>query len=162
MHQSVRSWAIDVIGHYDLYGQEVLEVGSLDENGSIRDLFNAEVYCGVDMRPGPGVDVVCNGNNLHYWQDHSWDIVVSTEMLEHDARFWLSLEEMGRVLKPKGYLMLTMRGNGFPHHAYPNDYWRFMPSAADSLLELADCDKLAVENDPQDSGLFIVGQKRDE
>ena len=37
---------------------DVLEIGSLDINGSIRGLFDAKTYIGVDLDNGPSVDVV--------------------------------------------------------------------------------------------------------
>ena len=38
---------------------KVLEIGSLDINGSVRPLFeDAEYYLGIDMQEGPGVDLV--------------------------------------------------------------------------------------------------------
>ena len=36
----------------------VLECGSYNVNGSVRDLFAVREYIGLDWRPGPGVDVV--------------------------------------------------------------------------------------------------------
>ena len=35
----------------------VLEVGSLDINGSVRELFEKCDYTGVDLQMGPGVDL---------------------------------------------------------------------------------------------------------
>jgi SAM-dependent methyltransferase len=156
------AWTRDVVGNLDLKSKSVLEVGSKDENGTVRDLFDTDIYIGVDMRDGPGVDYVCHAHALDVFYDNQFQVVISTEMLEHDAQFWLSLPEMSRVLQPGGYLILTMRGNGFIEHGYPNDYWRFMPNAAEPLLELAGCDRIAVAKDPLPGhpGLFIVGQKR--
>ena len=42
-------------------GKRVLEVGSLDINGSVRGYFQDCEYIGLDVGPGPGVDVVCGG-----------------------------------------------------------------------------------------------------
>lgn len=161
MHGSVIDYVDGVINAYDLKGKNVLEVGSLNENGSVRNLFEAKDYIGVDMRDGPGVDRVVNAHYLTaYFALSAFEVVVCTEMLEHDEAFWVSIAEMGLVLRRGGFLILTMRGNGFPHHAYPNDYWRFMPDSANSLLALAYCEKIDVANDPQDPGLFVVGRKR--
>src|SRR5690242_14807098 len=122
MHDSVMKWVKQVVSKIDLTGKTVLEVGSYNVNGSVRPLFeSAKEYIGVDFRPGPGVDYVMNAHDLnfpiHYFKivtDGLFDVVISTEMLEHDSEFWRSLSEMGRVLRPGGYLILTARGNGFP------------------------------------------------
>jgi SAM-dependent methyltransferase len=158
MHESVRRWISDQSAR--LGPCRVLEVGSYDENGSIRNCFGPD-YIGVDMREGPGVDLAVNGNDLALFFDEAmFDVVVSTETLEHDRAFWVTLKQMGHVLRAGGLLLLTMRGNGFPHHAYPHDYWRFMPDCADALLDLADCDRVEVQVDPEMPGLFIAGHRR--
>lgn len=160
MHGSVMDFVRDVIAHYDLKGKDVLEVGSLNVNGSVRELFETDHYIGTDMRMGLGVDYAVNAHDLGGYFQQQFDVVVSTEMLEHDEAFWVSVQEMGIVLKRGGFLILTARGNGFPQHGFPEDYYRFMPSAATPLLALAHCEKIHVENDPQDPGLFVVGRKR--
>ncbi len=118
----------------------VLEVGSLDVNGSIRPLFADErrfdSYVGVDIRDGKGVDIVAPGSSLPF-PPKSFDCIVSTETLEHDDRFWLSVQEFYRVLSPGGYVLLTTCGNGYPQHRHPHDYWRFMPGALDMLFKSA-------------------------
>lgn len=68
-------------------GVKVLEVGSLDINGSVRDFFTDCDYIGVDLDEGPGVDVVAQGQDLDY-PDRSFDTVVSAECFEHNP-YWL-------------------------------------------------------------------------
>lgn len=157
MHNSVRAWVSGIVNEYGLTGS-VLEVGSLNVNGGVRDLF-AGSFVGVDFRDGPGVDAVMDGHALDF-EDASFDVVVSTEMLEHDSAFWLSLAEAGRVLRPGGHLLLTTRGNGFAEHGHPNDYWRFMPSSAGLLADLASCDLVSSGADPEAPGIFVYGQRR--
>jgi SAM-dependent methyltransferase len=158
MHASVLTWAKDVISTYGLHGN-VLEVGSLDVNGSLRQFFPLSIYTGIDMRAGVGVDFVMNAHELDCFADNSMDVVVCTEVLEHDDKFWLTLKEIGRVLKPQGRMILTTRSNGFQEHGYPSDFYRFMQNSVDVLLDLASCKKLQFQEDPQCSGLFILGEK---
>ena len=157
MHPTVYSWVESQVKKYDLSRLDTLEVGSLDVNGSIRDLFVGG-YLGVDFRAGPGVDEVMNAHKLKF-PASTFDVVVTTEMLEHDDEFWLSMKEMGRVLKKGGHLLLTTRGNGFKPHGHPDDYWRFMPSAREKLLDLARCDSVELAMDPY-RGIFAHGVKR--
>ena len=92
-------WVAEKRDEFNLIGPKILEVGSYDVNGSVRPLFSrAGSYVGVDFRPGPGVDLTMNAHCLKF-PDRSFDLVISTEMLEHDDQFWVSLQEMGRVLK---------------------------------------------------------------
>lgn len=160
MHPSVAIWAQEKIAEHKLASGSVLEVGSYDVNGSVRALFGGE-YVGVDMREGPGVDKVAKASALPF-DDDTFDTVVSTEMLEHDPTFWLSLPEMARVLKPGGYLLITARGNGFPTHDFPADYWRFSPEAFSFLFGLAHLATVEVipDPDPQSPGVFGLARKR--
>lgn len=150
-------WVGAEVERFGLAGKETLEVGSLDVNGSVRSLFSGG-YTGIDMRDGPGVDIVGTADALPFVA-HRFDVVVSTEMLEHDPSPWLSLAEMGRVLKTGGHLILTTRGNGFFEHNEPSDYWRFMPSSRQLLLDLASCTLVDQALDPEVPGIFVHGQR---
>ena len=158
MHDSVMAWVGREIAEWELADKKTLEVGSLDINGSVRGLFTGP-YVGLDMRDGPGVDIVGLAHDLPF-QAETFDVVISTEMLEHDPAPWLSMHEMGRVLKPGGHLIVTTRGNGFGEHHEPSDYWRFMPAAGPRLLELAGCRVVVSALDPEVPGIFIHGLRR--
>jgi SAM-dependent methyltransferase len=158
MHSSVMAWVTEQVEAYDLAHRSTLELGSLNVNGSVRPLFTGP-YIGIDMQAGQGVDRVMSASALDY-TDASFDVVVSTEMLEHDPAPWLTLAQAGRVLRTGGHLLLTMRGNGFAEHAHPSDYWRFMPCSAALLTELAACDLIESMVDPEAPGLFVHGVRR--
>lgn len=158
MHASVMAWVGSRVRLYDLADCPTLEVGSLDVNGSVRSLFRGP-YIGIDMRDGPGVDVVGTADHLPF-PDDAFDVVVTTEMLEHDPTFWLSLAEIGRVLRPGGHLLLTTRGSGFGEHNEPSDYFRFMPASRAVLAALAGCKVVVEALDPEVPGIFVHGQRR--
>lgn len=157
MHASVMAWVKGRVRHHGLADKSTLEVGSLDVNGSVRSLFRGP-YVGIDMRAGPGVDVVGTADKLPF-PDDAFDVVVTTEMLEHDPSFWLSMAEMGRVLRPGGHLLLTTRGNGFGEHNEPSDYFRYMRSAGPILGALAGCRLVTQQDDPEVPGIFVHGQR---
>jgi SAM-dependent methyltransferase len=159
MHKSVMSWVEAQVKKYELAGLSALEVGSLDVNGSPRTLFAGD-YVGIDFREGPGVDRIVDGHNLvEVFGTAAFDVVVCTEMLEHDVAFWVSMQQMGAVLRPGGHLLVTTRGNGFKPHGYPYDYWRFMPEAREPLLALAGCTVVELGLDPQRPGIFMHGRR---
>jgi SAM-dependent methyltransferase len=86
-------------------GLAVAEVGSYDVNGSVRPLFaDAARYVGVDMRPGPGVDVVGDAGIL---EPGAYDLIVSTEALEHDPDPAATLIAVAAALRSGGALLLT-------------------------------------------------------
>lgn len=159
MHASVLDWVRLKAAEHDLSPRSTLEVGSFNVNGSPRQFF-AGPYIGVDMRSGPGVDEVAFAADLPY-PDATFDVVVCTEMLEHDPTPWRSVPEMARVLRLGGWLLLTARGIGFPEHDYPGDFWRFTPSAFGVLFELADLTAVEVvpDPDPQSPGVFGLARK---
>lgn len=117
----------------------VLEVGSFDVCGNPRHHFadrqRFPEYVGIDMREGPCVDQVMNCHDLLF-KDKTFDVVVDAERLEHDCNFTLSYQEINRVLKVGGHVIITTRSwGGFGPHDYPSDYWRFMDNGLRYLLE---------------------------
>jgi len=110
----------------------VLDVGSLDVNGSLRPLFPD--YFGVDMRAGKNVDIVANSHLLPF-KNKSFDLVVCVETLEHDDQPFKTMSEIYRVLKDGGWCIITAPYITFPKHCYPSDYWRFTAEAFKVLLK---------------------------
>lgn len=142
----------------------VLEVGSYDVNGSVRELYPSSIaksYVGVDIAPGPGVDVVWPAERLvERFGLESFDVVVSTEMLEHVADWRLAVAQMKLVLRRGGRLILTTRSPGFGLHGFPADFWRFTPH--DMRVIFADLDDVCIEADaPESPGVFVSGRKSD-
>lgn len=56
--------------------------------------------------------------------DATFDTVICTEVIEHLPRPWQALDEMARVLKPGGCLILSAPFV-HAHHEFPHDYYRF-------------------------------------
>ena len=91
----------------------VLEVGSLNINGTVRDFFTNCQYVGVDVGSGPGVDVVAHGENLTY-KDDSFDVAVSAECFEHNPQWQATFMNMVRMTH--GLVMFTCATTGRPEH----------------------------------------------
>lgn len=107
MHTQVRTFIESCKSNYPTYfrNQRVLEMGSYNVNGSPRTHFTDCDYTGVDIHEGPGVDVVALAHE--YTDDLPYDVIVSTEMLEHDPHWRLSIHNMCQLLRPGGALILT-------------------------------------------------------
>lgn len=159
MHASVLAWVEATVERLALRDAHVLDVGSRDMNGSCRAIFRGP-YVGLDRIAGPNVDIVASACSIPF-PDASCDVVVSTEMLEHDDMFFYSAYDMGRVLKVGGYMLLTARGNGFPihHEDEIGDFWRFTHQGMEKVLKIAGCEVLSVEDDPEVSGVFGLGRR---
>ncbi len=113
-------------GSFKVPGQEVL--------ADLRPFFPGKKYVGADMRHGPGVDVIINIHNITL-PSSSVGTVILMETLEHIEFPFKAIEEIHRVLKPNGTLIMSSLMN-FPIHDYPSDYWRFTPEAFKSLLNV--------------------------
>jgi SAM-dependent methyltransferase len=121
--------------HVQVEPFKVLDVGSMDVNGTVKDLFHEGTYTGADMRSGGNVDVVVNGHDLvKKFGLKSFDMVTCFDMMEHDEKFWLTITQMKKVLKKGGWLLIGAPGRACSLHDYPGDYWRFMPESFTSLL----------------------------
>lgn len=94
---------------------DVLEIGSLNINGSVRPYFENCTYIGIDVGPGPGVDIVCEGQ-LFDSPNNSFDVVISCECFEHNP-FWLeTFNNMIRMCKPSGLVIFTCATIGRKEH----------------------------------------------
>jgi len=100
-------------GHF--WNKRILECGSLDLNGSISNEFASCAYTGVDVIAGKGVNVISKVHELDYPDEH-FDVVISTEMLEHDMFWRSSIPKMQRMVKPGGLLILTCAAPGRDEH----------------------------------------------
>jgi len=114
----------------------VLDIGSLDVNGSYRDLFPPPAYSyrGLDIVPGKNVDVVAQGPyNYASIADGSIDIIVSGQALEHVQAMWVWVLELKRILRPNG-LMCIIAPASFAEHKHPVDCWRIRRDGMEFLL----------------------------
>jgi SAM-dependent methyltransferase len=113
------------LGSYQVAGQE--------EIADLRSLFPNKPYIGMDMRAGPGVDQVADVECLPN-ADASVGTVIAMSTFEHVRHFWKGFDEIYRVLRPDGALLVSCPFY-FHIHSYPSDYWRFTPMALEVLLE---------------------------
>lgn len=79
---------------------------------------------GIDIESGEGVDFVADAHNLSRFRDGEFERVLCTEVLEHLSNPQKAVDEMYRVLRPGGKVILTTRFI-FPLHNIPGDYFRF-------------------------------------
>ena len=68
-------------------------------------------------------DCFCSAEDLPFGSE-SFDSLVCTQVLEHVPRPWIVAEEMHRVLRPEGVLIVSCPQYWQDHEA-PHDYFRF-------------------------------------
>lgn len=161
MHASVHEFFKTKTKETMFKGKKVLEVGSQDVNGSVRGFvtgFKPKEYLGTDLMAGSGVDRVLSAEKLaKELGAGSFDVVISTEMLEHAENWRSCVNNMKDVTS--GLLIITTRSPGFPKHDWPGDYWRYTTKDFERIF--ADFDTVVLEEDPQDGhpGVFYIGKK---
>jgi SAM-dependent methyltransferase len=111
-------------GSYQTKGQE----GFAD----LRPYFPDTEYIGCDMRPGPGVDMVADLCNCSI-KSLTAGSILCLDTLEHCWDPWKAVEEMHRILRDEGFLVVSVPFS-HPIHDHPNDYWRFTQEALHVLL----------------------------
>lgn len=161
MHDSVMTFGIEALTVADVRTKSVLEVGSMNVNGSLRGhvlSLGPSTYVGVDFMAGDGVDVICDASRLeqHFGKD-AFDVVLSTEMLEHAEDWRGAILAMKSVLRPGGIFLLTARGPGFPLHGYPHDWHRF--TVDDFRRMFSDFEICVIRDDPQHPGVLLLARK---
>ena len=96
--------------------QRALEVGGYVGANSLlrsKEIRRAERWCInlVEQPTDTGIrHVVGSSNDMHMFKDNSFDLVMSCAVHEHDQKFWLSIAEMHRVLRPGGLLVVCVPG----------------------------------------------------
>ncbi len=121
MHKEVKEFCEGIKRRFPEYfrDKDVLDCGSLDINGNNRYLFSNCRYLGIDICVGKNVDVV---TPVHLFKTlERFDVIISTEMLEHDSNWSRSLMNMFRLLNFDGLLIFTAAGTNRPVHGTSNE-----------------------------------------
>ena len=100
---------------YSFRDAKVLEVGSLNINGTVRVFFDNCDYTGIDVGPGPGVDQVCAGQDYDA-KAGSFDVTVSTECFEHTHHWPEIFNNMVRMTAHGGLVIFTCASLGRAEH----------------------------------------------
>lgn len=108
-------------------GVDVSAIEFGGSNGFVAGLFEG---CDYQIAPNaPEVDV----QDLGRYPSDSYDFVVLDEILEHVERPWLAIDEVRRILKPGGCLIISTPFM-IAEHRMPRDYWRFTKDGLRVLL----------------------------
>ncbi|HEY4905395.1 MAG TPA: class I SAM-dependent methyltransferase [Candidatus Sulfotelmatobacter sp.] len=119
-----------------LLSLESCELHVLDVGGRVqpyRPLLKGRLrrYVAIDPRRTPLVDIVGRGEQMPL-RSAQFDLIVCTQVLEYAPDPRLVIAEIHRVLKPGGYVMLSVPAV-FPQDS-EFDSWRFLPPGLKSLM----------------------------
>ena len=162
MRQSVKDYLARVISRFPV-NEPIYEIGSYrvegqEEFADLRPFFPGKVYTGCDMRVGLGVDQVEDVHCLKI-KSNSIGTILIFDTLEHVENVHVAMNEIYRVLKPGGMVIMSSVMN-FPIHDYPSDYWRFTPKAFELLLKGFAAYEVEFDGDPKfPEGIYGFGIK---
>lgn len=120
-HPEHQIWCKQIKSLYPQYfiNKKVIDIGSLDINGNNRGLFTTCEYIGVDVVKGKNVDVVSIAHELDF-KDETFDVVLSTNALEHDMYYPFTIKKMFNLTKPNGLLFFTAAHSWKEHGTIKN------------------------------------------
>ena len=104
----------------------VLDVGGADINGTIhnwvRQWYGGQIDV-MDIAPGPGVTIVADATKASAWTEmRDYDLVISTETLEH-VKYWPTIVHGAyTVLRPGGWFIGTCASTGRRAHGARGEY----------------------------------------
>ncbi|MFZ6849237.1 class I SAM-dependent methyltransferase [Undibacterium sp. RuRC25W] len=121
----------------------VLDVGC--GSSPYRFLFSAQhtSYTGLDIVDAEKFDyrnsdiVAFDGTHIPF-PDASFDAVLCTEVLEHVQHYQTLVDEIHRVLKPGGHLIVTVPWSARFHYI-PYDFFRYTPSSLAHMFKQFQC-----------------------
>jgi predicted SAM-dependent methyltransferase len=113
---------------------------------------------GVDIRDRDNVDIVMRQPYRVPLRSNSVDLIFAGQVFEHVAFFWVSFMELARVLKPSGYIFMTVPSRGHVHSF--EDCWRYYPDGMRALAAFAHLELREVHTDfpPAENGRHVYAK----
>jgi SAM-dependent methyltransferase len=154
-------WAARHLNRDEIEGKRVIEVGSLDVNGSLRcivEMLRPREYVGVDIVPGPAVEVVCKAEQLEEkFGKESFDFVLCVNTLEHIRDWKKAVGNIKRICRPGG-VMLFIIPAVWTYHGHPYDCWRVRKEDIADIF--SDCQVQIAEEDNKPSAYTYAKIKK--
>ena len=95
----------------------ILEIGAVPNNQTLLTLHalkGAKKKVGINiLEPSEYADfniLQCNSNDMGIFENDSFDAVLCNATLEHDKFFWKTIDEIRRVTKPGGHVLIGVPG----------------------------------------------------
>ena len=118
--------------------KKVLGIGTFNVCGTEDEFFTNCDYQGLDLGPGPGVDIVCPAQDYDA-PNESYDTIISCECFEHNPYYKETIQNAIRLLKSSGMLLFTCATTGRAVHGTKYleeeskkkyDNWKTMPNVS--------------------------------
>lgn len=148
-HPTLQQWRMDIhnfvadcVEHIKPRHLKILEVSG-DGFGKLIDNCTLET---TEIRPEFKPTYLCAAEDMSMIPSGSYGLVICTEVLEHCKKPWLAADEIYRVTKPGGFILITVPCNLGIHGCIPCssilgteqeelfDYWRYITPRSIQLL----------------------------
>ena len=126
-----------------LSGKSFLELGFLQQD-NVLDFKNLCLKQGAsfyrsNVEDSESIDFVWD---LHKpfpanYPIQKFDYVICSSVMEHVAKPWIAAKNIEDIIKPNGKLFWTTPWV-WKIHGYPDDYWRYTPSAVKQVFSFMD------------------------
>jgi 2-polyprenyl-3-methyl-5-hydroxy-6-metoxy-1,4-benzoquinol methylase len=127
---------------FDRNDVHILDVAPQDWSGA-GEFFNKAKIDTLDIDCNSGATYIADITNCNkdIIPDNFYDVIIMTEVLEHTLNPFNAVNEIHRLLKKGGYLIMTTPFNFRIHGPLP-DCWRFSKYGLESLLSNFECIKI--------------------
>jgi len=122
--------------HFNEKSMRVLEIGSraVCSNALWKSSIPGASYVGFDALSGENVDVVGDAHCLSsYFEPNSFDLVISFAVFEHLAMPWVVAEEVSKILKVGGHVVVETHFS-FSEHELLWQFFQFNANALEVLF----------------------------
>jgi SAM-dependent methyltransferase len=123
-----------------------LEIGGSRSNRELYRFKNTTSYLAMDLS-GPDLDIAGDAHDPNVVEKESMDTILLFNVLEHCERPWVVADNIYQWLKPQGQVF-CMVPTAQRVHRVPQDYWRILPDALNSIFSRFPRRKLYVYGNP--------------
>lgn len=121
-------------------GMKILEIGSREvtSESRLRKMFPNAEYVGFDYYSGENVDVVGDAHKLssYFKEEEKFDLIYSLVCFEHFAMPWKVAEEINKLLKVGGFVVIETHFS-YSSHERPWHFFQFSDLALKVLFSPA-------------------------
>lgn len=112
--------------------KKVLIIGAGDKVKFYSEIFNNALVITSDVHLLFSPDLVFDAHQVPF-KDECFDLVIASQVLEHTLQPWVVANELERVVRLDGNLLIETPFN-FPYHSPPYDFFRFTFTGLRSLF----------------------------
>jgi SAM-dependent methyltransferase len=123
----------------------VIEIGGGNAmmRSTLQQACRSESYISTDIEPTDNTDVVCDAQNMIFSDDDA-DVIAAFEVMEHIPDTDKFLSEVRRVLRPNGYLVISVPFL-YGKHDY-QDFYRWTSQGLEYVMNKHGLKVLLVKN----------------